>query len=125
MARGGLPRTDMLGFHAADRSLESLCSWGSGVGYRFGMETPKYKGMLMWYAAFSDHCSLFPTASVIKTFKEELKDYRVSKGTIHFGVSDSGKDKDKPLPAALLKKMVKARLAEMAGKKTGGQKRRG
>ena len=81
------------------------------------------KGMLMWYAAFSDHCSLFPTASVIKAFKEDLKDYRVSKGTIHFGVSRS--DKDKPLPAALLKKIVKARLAEMAGKKTGGQKRRG
>src|SRR5437667_8765489 len=60
----------------------------------------KYKGMLMWYAAFSDHCSLFPTASVINTFKKDLKDFRVSKGTIHFSV-------DKPLPAALLKKMVK------------------
>src|SRR4029077_20825703 len=76
----------------------------------FKINGPKYKGMLMWYAAFSDHCSLFPTASVIKTFKEDLKDYRVSKGTIHFRV-------DEPLPAALLKKMVKARLAEMGGKK--------
>ena len=66
----------------------------------------------MWYAAFSDHCSLFPTASVIKTFKEDLKDYKVSKGTILFSV-------DKPLPAALLKKMVKARLAEMEAKKRG------
>ena len=66
--------------------------------------------MLMWYAAFSDHCSLFPTASVIQTFKKELKDYKISKGTIHFRV-------DKPLPAALLKKMVKARVAEMEGKK--------
>jgi len=67
-------------------------------------------GMLIWYAAFSDHCSLFPTASVIKAFKKELKDYRVSKGTIHFPV-------DKPFPATLLKKMVKARWAEMQGKK--------
>ena len=66
----------------------------------------------MWYAAFSDHCSLFPTASVIKTFKEDLKDYKVSKGTIHFHA-------DKPLSATLLKKMVKARLAEMEGKKRG------
>jgi uncharacterized protein YdhG (YjbR/CyaY superfamily) len=71
---------------------------------------PKRKGILMWYAAFSDHCSLFPTASVIKTFKEDLKDYTLSKGTIHFPV-------DEPLPAALLKKMVKARLAEMESKK--------
>jgi len=68
------------------------------------------KGMLVWYAAFSDHCSLFPTASVIKKFKDELKDFRVSKGTIHFPV-------DEPLPAALLKKMVKARIADIEGKK--------
>jgi len=84
------------------------------------LETPRYKGIVMWYAAFSDHCSLFPTASVIEAFKEELKGYRVSKGTVHFGVSSSGKDKDKPLPAALLKKMVKARLAEMESKKRHG-----
>ena len=72
----------------------------------------KYKGMLMWYAAFSDHCSLFPTASVIKTFKKDLKEFRVSKGTIQFPL-------DKPLPAALLKKMVKARVIdiERQGKK--------
>ena len=79
----------------------------------FKIEEPKYKGMLMWYAAFSDHCSLFPTASVIKTFKKDLKDFRVSKGTIHFPV-------DKPLPAAVLKKMVKARFAEMEAKKRRG-----
>jgi uncharacterized protein YdhG (YjbR/CyaY superfamily) len=68
------------------------------------------KGMLMWYAAFSDHCSLFPTASVIKKFKDELKDFRVSKGTIHFPV-------DKALPATLLEKIVKARVADMEAKK--------
>jgi uncharacterized protein YdhG (YjbR/CyaY superfamily) len=70
----------------------------------------KYKGMLMWYAAFSDHCSLFPTASVIAKFREELKPFRTSKGTIHFPV-------DKPLPASLVKKMVKARLEEVEAKK--------
>jgi uncharacterized protein YdhG (YjbR/CyaY superfamily) len=66
--------------------------------------------MLVWYAAFSDHCSLFPTASVINTFKKDLKDFHVSKGTIHFPV-------DKPLAAALLKRMVKARIAEVESKK--------
>jgi len=76
----------------------------------YGIPAFRYKGMLVWYAAFSDHCSLFPTASVIAKFKDELKDYRISKGTIQFPV-------DKPLPAALLKKMVKARLAEIEGKK--------
>jgi len=69
----------------------------------------KYKGMLMWYAAFSDHCSLFPTVSVIEQFKDELKPFRKSKGTIHFAV-------DKPLPAALVKKMAKVRVAQLEAK---------
>ena len=69
----------------------------------------KYKGTLVWFAAFSNHCSLFPGASVIKAFEKELKGYKTSKGTIHFPV-------DKPLPAALVKKIVKARLAEKAQK---------
>jgi uncharacterized protein YdhG (YjbR/CyaY superfamily) len=76
----------------------------------YGMPAFKHKKVLVWYAAFSGHCSLFPTASVIEKFKEELKDYRVSKGTIHFPTN-------KPLPAALLKKMVKARLSETESKK--------
>ena len=79
-------------------------------GISYGIPAFMYKGPLVWFAAFSDHCSLFPTASVIQAFKNELKGYKTSKGTIHFPV-------DKPLPAALVKKMVKARLAEKAGKK--------
>jgi len=124
-ARGMLNRVRALIKETANRAvapaevMEVIC-YGIPA---FRIETPKYKGMLMWYAAFSDHCSLFPTASVIKAFKEELKGYRVSKGTIQFGISGSGKDK--PLPVALLKKMVNARLAEMADKQTDGKKRRG
>jgi uncharacterized protein YdhG (YjbR/CyaY superfamily) len=70
----------------------------------------KYKGSLLWFAAFKDHCSLFPGASVIAAFKNELKDFHTSKGTIHFPV-------DKPPSAALLKKLVKARIAENERKK--------
>ena len=77
---------------------------------RYGVPTFKYNGPVIWYAAFSNHCSLFPTAAVIEKFKDELKVYRTSKGTIQFPV-------DKPLPAFLVKKMVKARLAEIEGKK--------
>ena len=76
----------------------------------YGMPAFKHKGTLVWFAAFSEHCSLFPTASVIEMFKSELKGYSISKGTIHFPT-------DKPLPAALVKKMVKARVAQIAGKK--------
>jgi uncharacterized protein YdhG (YjbR/CyaY superfamily) len=73
------------------------------ISYR--MPVFQYKGPLVWFGAFSDHCSLFPTGSVIEAFKSELKGYTISKGTIQFPV-------DKPLPAALLKKLVKARIAE-------------
>ena len=74
------------------------------ISYR--MPAFRYRKIVVWYAAFSDHCSLFPTASVIAKFKTELKAYTIAKGTIQF-------PSDKPLPAALLKKIVKARLAEI------------
>lgn len=105
---------------AAREEITEVISYGIPA---VRIDARRGKGIVMWYAAFSDHCSLFPTASVIKQFKEELKDYRVSKGTVHFGVSRS--DKDKHLPAALLKKIVKARLAEMEGKEIKGERRRG
>jgi uncharacterized protein YdhG (YjbR/CyaY superfamily) len=70
----------------------------------------KHKGVLVWFAAFSNHCSLFPTASVIEAFKNELKGFSTSKGTIQFPT-------DRPLPAALVKKLVKARVAQMESKK--------
>ncbi len=76
----------------------------------YKMPAFKYKEVLIWFAGFSDHCSLFPTAAVIETFKNELKGYTTSKGTVHFAT-------DKPLPAALVKKMVKARVAQIESKK--------
>jgi uncharacterized protein YdhG (YjbR/CyaY superfamily) len=76
----------------------------------YGMPAFKHKGVLVWFAAFSDHCSLFPTASVIEAFKNELKGFSTSKGTIHFPT-------DKPLPTALVKKLVKARVAQNERKK--------
>jgi|SRR5271169_665496 len=70
----------------------------------------KYKGVLVWFAAFSNHCSLFPTASVIESFKNELNGFSTSKGTIQF-------PNDKPLPTALIRKLVKARVAQVESKK--------
>ena len=76
----------------------------------YGMPAFKHKGVLVWFAAFSNHCSLFPTASVIEAFKKELKVFSTSKGTIHFPT-------DRPLPVALVKKLVKARIAQIERKK--------
>lgn len=70
----------------------------------------RHKKVLVWYAAFSNHCSLFPTAAVIDAFTDELKGFPTSKGTIQFPL-------DKPMPVALIKKLVKARVAQSEGKK--------
>ncbi len=76
----------------------------------YGMPAFKHKGVLVWFAGFSKHCSLFPGSSVIEAFKNELKGFPTSKGTIHFPT-------DKPLPTALIKKLVKARVAQNESKK--------
>ncbi len=72
----------------------------------YGIPMLKYKGMLIGFAAYPKHCSLFlATSSLLKMFKSELTRYQTSKGTIRFPT-------DKPLPASLVKKIVKARAAQ-------------
>jgi uncharacterized protein YdhG (YjbR/CyaY superfamily) len=64
---------------------------------------------LVAYGAGKNHCSFFPMDSTtVKAFSMELKAYETSKGTIRF-------QPDKPLPAALVRKIVKARIAAMPG----------
>jgi uncharacterized protein YdhG (YjbR/CyaY superfamily) len=64
--------------------------------------------ILVYYAAFQDHCSLFPASmKVIADHAVELAGYDVSKGTIRFRA-------DKPLPDALVTRIVKARIEENA-----------
>jgi uncharacterized protein YdhG (YjbR/CyaY superfamily) len=78
------------------------------IGY--GMPTFRYKGGLVGYAAFTRHCSFFPMSlAVMAAFAKELEGYETAKGTIHFPL-------DRPLPAALVKKMVRARVAEKDAK---------
>ncbi len=76
----------------------------------YGMPSFHHKGGLIWYAAFRGHCSLFPIGPELTArFPEELKTYKNTKATLRFPL-------DKPLPAALLKKLVKARVAENEAK---------
>jgi len=72
----------------------------------YQIPTFKYQDrMLISYAAFKEHCSFFPGAAPIEAHRDELKSYQISKGTIQFPAS-------KPLPAALVKKLVNTRLEE-------------
>ncbi len=76
----------------------------------YKMPAFKYHGMLVYFAAFKNHCSLFPgNSSLIKAMKDELKLYKTATGTIQFTI-------DKPLPATLVKKIVKARMKENLSK---------
>jgi uncharacterized protein YdhG (YjbR/CyaY superfamily) len=61
--------------------------------------------VLVWFHAAAAHCSFFPGAYPIKACASGLKKYSTSKGTIRFSP-------DKPLSAALVKKLVKARIRE-------------
>ena len=80
------------------------------ISYR--IPTFHYKKGLVAFAAFKNHCSFFPMSyAVIQTYAAELAKYKTSKGTIQFPL-------DKPLPATLIRKMVKARLAEVEAKAT-------
>lgn len=79
----------------------------------YGMPAFKYaNSMLVYFAGFKKHCSLFPAnAGLIKELEEDLKKYKTSKGTIQFELS-------KPLPIALIKKIVKARVNQNQEKLT-------
>jgi len=90
--------------------IRSVAPPDATEGISYGIPTFKYKGMLASFAAFSDHCSLFPGAGPTIEFKNELKNFQTSKGTIRFAPN-------KPLPATLLRKLLKARVAENERKK--------
>src|SRR5271163_784492 len=95
-------RSTLIKMRAAIRSVVPPAATET-ISYRI----PAFKtnAVLVWFAAFSAHCSLFPTAAVIEAFKDELKGFSTSKGTIHFPTN-------KPLPIGLIKNLVKARVTQ-------------
>lgn len=72
----------------------------------YQMPAYKHKGLLVFFAAFKDHCSFFVGGkSILKTIGKDLEKYETSGTAIHF-------TPDKPLPASLVRKIVKARIKE-------------
>ena len=72
----------------------------------YGMPAFKYYGMLIYFAAFKNHCSLFAAnATMIEDLYPELKAYKTSKGTIQF-------TPEKPLPVGLVQKIILSRMKE-------------
>ena len=72
----------------------------------YQMPTFTYNGPLVAFAAFKEHCSFFPmNSSLLKKYKDELRPYSLSTGTIRFTIEE-------PLPVSLVKKFVKIRVKE-------------
>jgi uncharacterized protein YdhG (YjbR/CyaY superfamily) len=71
----------------------------------YGMPAFKYKGQpLMYYGAFSNHMSIFPTSGPLEVLKEKLQGYTVSKGTVQF-------TENHQLPDDLITEMLQLRIA--------------
>jgi uncharacterized protein YdhG (YjbR/CyaY superfamily) len=104
------PRAALEGLRRAIRAAVPEATEG------IAWQMPAFKAHGRWlvgYAAFRDHCSLFPmSAKVVADFAAELAGYSTTKGSIHFTGA-------KPLPAALVKRIVRARVAEVTARQGG------
>lgn len=77
----------------------------------YGMPAFKFHGMLVYFAAFKNHIGFYALPSGNEAFQKELSAYKQGKGSIQFPL-------DKPVPLALIKKIVKFRVKENLEKVT-------
>jgi uncharacterized protein YdhG (YjbR/CyaY superfamily) len=104
----GVPEPSRQALERLRAAIRSAAPKGTTETISYRIPAFRYKGLLAWFAAFSDHCSFFPRASVIRKFRKELKSFTISKGTIQF-------TPEKPLPVALIRKLIRARVREIDG----------
>ena len=108
-----LPKESRDALQQLRRAIKSIVPEASEcISYQ--IPTFKYGGrMLVAYAGFRDHCSLFPGAGPIDLHQQELKSYQTSKGTVRF-------NPERPLPVATIRKLIKARMKLDEAKRKSG-----
>lgn len=87
------------------KTIKAAAPPEAGEKISYQIPTFTFHGNLIHYAAFKDHLSLYPASAGVRAFKKELADFKTSKGTIWLPL-------DKPLPLALITKIVKFRVKE-------------
>ncbi len=87
------------------RAVIQSCAPQATEKISYQMPTFYLEGNLVYFGAFKDHISLFPTPSGTEAFKKEIASYIHAKGTIQFPL-------DQPMPMDLVRRIVKFRVAE-------------
>lgn len=85
--------------------LRKAAPKGATESIKWGSPAISTKRILFIYAAFKQHVSLFPTPAVIRAMAKDLKGYKTSRATVQFPL-------DKPIPAALVRKIALLRVQE-------------
>jgi uncharacterized protein YdhG (YjbR/CyaY superfamily) len=104
----GLPADKRAALQKLRKDIQAAAP-GAEEGHSYGLPGFRLGGRpLACFAAAANHCSLHPmSAAVIRAHAADLAGYETSKGTIRFSPG-------KPLPAVLVRKIVKTRMAELA-----------
>ena len=105
--RAALQRLRKL-IHAAAPGVDECISYGL-AGFRLDGR------MLVWMGASTKHCAFYP-GGVVQDYADQLASYDTSKGTIRF-------QPDKPLPATLVRRLVKDRIAQNADRRLKKKKK--
>ncbi len=102
---------------ALERLRRTIREAAPGAEESISYQLPAFRlegRMLVAFGATAKHCAFYlMSSSTVETFKDDLKDYHTSKGTIRFQADDA-------LPDSLVRKLVKARIAENAARKRHG-----
>lgn len=105
--------------HDVQRKLQEIraairkAAPGAEEAISYAIPTFKLKGNLVHFAAFKNHIGFYPAPRGIEAFKKELSAYEGGKGTVRFPL-------DKPLPLALINKIVKFRVKDNLERWQGG-----